>query len=93
MYILENSTLLAKGILEIEGEINFYAGMFFPSLVLGIILSPQSWVVGIIFILISIFFALRFQHLRHDCVVFACQAFNVLRLNKTSLKTNNSNSI
>ncbi|MFC1577622.1 hypothetical protein ACFL36_01290 [Thermodesulfobacteriota bacterium] len=83
MYVLENSSILGKGSLEIEGEIGFYAGMFFPSLTLSIILFPQSWFVGMIFILITMFFALRFQHLRHDGIHFVFQAFSILRLNKS----------
>ncbi len=79
MRILENSKNLAKECLEIEGEINFYAGMFLPSLFIGIMFLPQHWLIGLISILISLYFALRFQHLRHGDVAFILQAYNSLK--------------
>lgn len=83
MYILDNSSPLSKESSEIEGEINFYAGVCFPTLVFGMILLTQSWIAGIISIIIAVFFALRFQHLRHDDIIFVFQAFNVLKNKQT----------
>lgn len=74
MIILDRSPALAREAMEIEGDINFQAGMFTPVLLLGIYLAYRSVAASVCCVLIAIFFFLRFQHLRHDDVAFIARA-------------------
>ncbi|MFO0764693.1 MAG: hypothetical protein U0487_01455 [Patescibacteria group bacterium] len=79
MVILDRSPALAREAMEIEGDINFHAGMFTPMILLGIYLAGQSAAASVGCILIAVFFFLRFQHLRHDDVAFIARAAKSLR--------------
>jgi hypothetical protein len=73
MAVVASSKALAKEAMEIEGDINFYAGMFLPLVWLGV-LCRSSWPVATIMIFVALFFAVRFQHLRHDDIAFVASA-------------------
>ena len=74
MLILDSAPALAKEALEIEGDINLYAGMFTPLLLLGVYLAGVNWIPSVLSFLIAVFFAIRFQHLRHDDIAFVAHA-------------------
>jgi hypothetical protein len=73
MLVLRSSPALAKEAMEIEGDINFCAGMFLPLILFSIFYRP-IWPLGALAIFVAIFFFLRFEHLRHDDVIFVARA-------------------
>jgi len=80
LYLVSHSPGLAKEAFDREGDINFYAGMFSPVLALGIwLLTQEVGLVGALMLAVSLIFLLRFQHLRHDEVVFLGQAHQALQ--------------
>lgn len=79
LLLLARSPELAKEAFDKEGDMNFYAGMFPPVLALGFwLIGQELTLVGILALLVALIFALRFQHLRHDEVVFLAQAYQAL---------------
>jgi len=82
MLILDGSPALAKEAMEIEGDINLYAGMFTPLILLGIFLAKVSWAPAALSFLIATFFAIRYQHLRHDDIAFVARAVESVRESK-----------
>jgi hypothetical protein len=95
MLVLDSSAALAKEAMEIEGDINFYAGMFLPLVLLGITLIQTTLPlgrlttysllpVGVLAVVIAVFFGIRFQHLRHDDIAFVAHAAESIRNGKTS---------
>lgn len=73
MSVLRSSPALAKEAMEIEGDINFCAGMFLPLIIFAIAYRPV-WPLGALAIFSAIFFFLRFEHLRHDDIAFIARA-------------------
>ena len=73
MRVLASSRALTKEAAEIEGEINFLAGMFTPLVIFSIAYRP-FWPAGALALLVALFFLIRFQHLRHDDIAFVSRA-------------------
>lgn len=64
--LLHEAPALAREALEVEGDINFHAGMLLPCAALGVLLLEAGWVAfGWVVLLIACGLLLRFQHLRH----------------------------
>ena len=78
MLVLRSSPALAKEAMEIEGDINFCAGMFLPLIMFAIAYRPV-WPLGAFALFAAIFFFLRFEHLRHDDVAFVARAAECTR--------------
>jgi hypothetical protein len=71
--------VLTKEVLEIEGDMNLYAGMFLPLCLLGIYFLRFSWAAGLLAFAMAIFFAIRFAHLRHYDIWFVATAAKSMR--------------
>lgn len=78
--LLERATGLSREVLEVEGEINFVAGMVAPSCVAGLLLlcHGQGW--GWLLLAMTFYLILRFQHLRHVETTVVQEAFLVARM-------------
>jgi hypothetical protein len=80
MYALERSPALAKEALDLEGEINFMAGMFGPAVGVAVwsfghAAPTLAWALAGV----AAYLGLRFQNLRHHELWFVAQAYGVSR--------------
>lgn len=65
-----------------EAELNFFAGMFLPLLILSLFWFQGYPEIRLFLLFSAIYFALRFQHLRHDEIRYLQKSFNILSKEK-----------
>lgn len=78
MRLIADSPRLAQSTLDVEADINYYAGMSLPIMVFSIELVGKYQLAGVLMLLLALWHALRFQHLRHheiNVVYLAYKAF------------------
>ena len=61
-----------------EAEINFFAGMFLPLFILSLFWFHSYPEIKLFLFASAIYFALRFQHLRHDEIRYLQKSFSIL---------------
>lgn len=79
MRLQADSPELAKPVLEVEAEINYHAGMYLPILALGLGLWVHSQWASSLVIMLAMWHALRYQHLRHHDVMQTYLAYRILQ--------------
>jgi len=88
-HVIGKSPALARIVLEVEGDLNFLAGMFPPMLAFGIWLFPAHHLLGGILLASAAWFLLRFQHLRHHEIDVIARTYQVAQ--KVAMETNRTN--
>lgn len=80
LYVLEHARDLGREALDLEADINLYAGLWLPSLGLGLWARGQHLPgIGLALIVLSVYLALRVQYLRHKEVETIAASYMILR--------------
>lgn len=82
LYLLQHAPALAKEAFDIEGDINFVAGVTLPLIAAGKFAAYHSVPGAVWFFLLALYCTLRFQHMRHHEVVFTAQAYKLIQAEK-----------
>lgn len=76
------SSVIGSGASKQEAELNFFAGMFLPLLMLSLFWFHNYPEIRFFLFASAIYFALRFQHLRHDEIRYLQKSFGILSKEK-----------
>jgi hypothetical protein len=81
-YLRLKSSVTSADASRQEAELNFFAGMFLPLLMLSLFWFQGYLAIKLFLMTSAIYFALRFQHLRHDEIRYLQKSFNILSKEK-----------